>query len=213
MVGSVISRDDTLLMAMSKESSSVEKIPATPASSQTNMVAGVGNAANHYTVSEREITSTFNASVGLDGYRPAAAASYSRFDVDAKGNSLSLAAGAKVTVGEGVEVGYSAVKRWTNTLDDGNRLDVSAGAGMEYSTRNGLNSSAGVRADYVRKDNGLSPYFTAVASTQEGRSLTLGAGACKDVQLVEALPEATLCAGAELREDKPAVAFSIGRKF
>lgn len=212
MAGSVISRDDTLFMAMSKESTSIEKIPATP-TAQTKSVSGVGNAADHYTVSDREITSTFNASVGLDGYRPAAAASYSRFDTDEKGNSLSLAAGAKATLGEGVEVGFSAVKRWTNTLDDGNRVDVSAGAGMEFSTRNGVNSSAGVRADYVRKDGGLSPYFTAVASTQEDRSLTLGVGACKDVKLLDALPQATLCAGAELREDRPAVAFSIGRNF
>lgn len=212
MAGSVISRDDTLSMAVSKESASVEKIPATP-TAQTKTLSGVGNAADHYTVTDREITSTFNASAGLDGYRPAVAASYSRFDVDEKGNSLSLAAGAKATLGEGVEIGFSAVKRWTNTLDDGNRLDVSAGAGMEYSTRNGLNSSAGVRADYIRKENGLSPYFTAVASTQANQNLTLGVGACKDVQVIEALPSATLCAGAELRGDKPAVAFSIGRNF
>ena len=84
---------------------------------------------------------------------------------------------------------------------------------MEFSTLNGVNSSAGMRADYIRKDSGLSPYFTAVASTQEGRSLTLGVGACKDVKLVEALPEATLCAGAELRETRPAAVISIGRNF
>jgi len=94
MAGSVISRDDALAFAMSKESTSVEKIPAA-APAKTTMISGVGNAADHYTVSDREITSTFNASVGMNGYRPAVAASYSRFDTDAKGNSLSLAAGAK----------------------------------------------------------------------------------------------------------------------
>jgi len=212
MTGSVISRDDALSFAMSKESSSVEKIPAA-APANARMVSGIGNAADHYTVSDREVKSTFNASVGLDGYRPAVAASYSRFDMDAKGNSLSLAAGAKATLGEGVEAGASAVKRWTNTLDDGNRVDVSAGAGVEFSTRYGMNASAGVRADYIRKDSGLSPYFTAVASTEQGKNLTLGIGACKDVKLVEALPAATVCAGAELRETRPAAVISIGRNF
>jgi hypothetical protein len=211
MANAVISRDDALVFGVSKESSSVEKIPAAPLP-RTNTLSGVGNAADHYAVSDREIKSTFNASAGLNGYRPAVAASYSRFDTDGQGNSLSLAAGAKATLGEGVELGFSAVKRWTHKLDDGNRVDVSAGAGMEFSTQNGMNSSAGLRADYVRKDGGLSPYFTAIASTQDDKNLTLGVGACKDVQIA-ALPQATLCAGAELREERPGVAFSIGRNF
>ena len=92
-----------------------------------------------------------------------------------------------------------------------NQLDVRAGAALEASTRTGLSVSAGMRADYVRKD-GLSPYFTAIASTRDDRNLTIGAGVCKDVQ-VSVLPEVTVCGGVEMRGDRPAAAFSIGRSF
>ncbi len=164
-----------------------------------------------YSVADKEIAKGFNAAAGFDGFAPSAQLSYNKSSLDKKGEGMMTSAGIRATLGEGIVAGGSVVQKWTVPVD-GNRLDVMAGGALEASTRTGrLDASVGMRADYVRKD-GLSPYFTAIASTREDRNLTIGAGVCKDVQ-ISVLPEATVCGGVEMRGDRPAAAFSIGRSF
>lgn len=164
-----------------------------------------------YSVADKEISTGFNAAAGFDGISPSAQLTYSKSSLDKNGDGMVTSAGIRATLGEGINAGASVVQKWSMPVD-GNRLDIRAGGALEASTRSGrLDASVGMRADYVRKD-GLSPYFTAIASTREDRNLTVGAGVCKDVQ-ISVLPEATICGGVEMRGDRPAAAFSIGRSF
>lgn len=161
-----------------------------------------------YNVKNVEIAPGFNAAAGFDGIRPALHLGYEKSNDE----GLEINASATATVGRGVSAGASVVQHWEKSFEDGNKLDVRAGAAIDYTSRAGrLDVSAGVRADYIRP-NGLSPYFTAIASTRADENLTVGAGVCHDLEIT-ALPKATVCGGVESRGNNTAAAFSINRSF
>lgn len=160
-----------------------------------------------YSLKNAEIAPGFNAAAGFDGIRPALQLGYGKLN-----EGLKIDASATATVGRGLRAGTSAVQHWGKSFEDGNKVGVRAGAVIDYTSRAGrLDVSAGFRADYTRP-NGLSPYFTAVASTRADENLTVSAGVCHDVEIT-GLPEVTVCGGVESRSNKTTAAFSIGRSF